>query len=80
VPHTYNFSSFGAGRSTLTFNAAEGNADPDGNGPAPPLTFENPDFNLKSLRAKVVFRDLSAMFSARGNDVLLVKLAYWIGR
>ena len=112
APRTYDFSAFGTGRSTLTFNAADNQytADPDGNGPAPPLTFDNPDFNLKSLRANVVFRwelkpgsklyavwtriqeddrfpgdfrlgrDLSAMFSARGDDVFLVKLAYWIGR
>jgi hypothetical protein len=112
APRTYDFSSFGTGRSTLAFNAANGQytADPDGNGPANPLTFDNPDFNLKSLRANLVFRwelrpgsnfyavwtrmqkddrfpgdfrlgrDLSAMFSARGDDVFLVKLAYWIGR
>jgi hypothetical protein len=112
APRTYDFSSFGTGRSTLAFNTANGQytADPDGNGPANPLTFDNPDFNLKSLRANLVFRwelrpgsnfyavwtrmqkddrfpgdfrlgrDLSAMFSARGDDVFLVKLAYWIGR
>jgi hypothetical protein len=112
APRTYNFTPFGTGRSTLTFNAVDGKytADPDGDGPAAPLTFDNPDFNLKSLRANVVFRwelkpgsnfyavwtrtqeddrfpgnfrlgrDLSAMFSARGDDVFLVKLAYWIGR
>jgi len=112
APRTYNFSSYGTGRSTLTFNAAERQytADPDGNGPASPFTFDDPDFNLKSLRANLVFRwelkpgstfygvwtriqeddrfpgdfrlgrDLGAMFSARGDDVFLVKLAYWIGR
>lgn len=112
APRTYDFSSFGNGRSTLTFNAADNQytADPDGNGSAPSLTFDNPDFNIKSLRANAVFRwelkpgsnlyvvwtrmqeddrfagdfrlgrDLSAMFSARGDDVFLVKIAYWIGR
>ncbi|HEX7792769.1 MAG TPA: DUF5916 domain-containing protein, partial [Vicinamibacterales bacterium] len=112
APRTYDFSSFGSGRSTLTFNASDNQytADADGNGPAPSLTFDNPDFNIKSLRANAVFRwelkpgsnlyvvwtrmqeddrypgdfrlgrDLSAMFSARGDDVFLVKIAYWIGR
>jgi hypothetical protein len=112
APRTYNFSTYGSGRSTLAFNAAERlyTADPDGAGPAAPFTFDDPDFNLKSLRANMVFRwelkpgstfygvwtriqeddrfpgnfrlgrDLGAMFSARGDDVFLVKLAYWIGR
>jgi hypothetical protein len=112
APRTYDFSSFGGGRSTLIFNAADNQytADADGTGPAPSLTFDNPDFNIKSLRANAVFRwelkpgsnlyvvwtrmqeddrypgdfrlgrDLSAMFSARGDDVFLVKIAYWIGR
>jgi hypothetical protein len=112
TPRTYDFSSYGAGRSTLVFNRAERQyvADPDGDGPAAPFTFSDPDFNLKSLRANLVFRwelkpgstfygvwtriqrddrfpgdfrmgrDLSAMLSARGDDVFLVKLAYWIGR
>jgi hypothetical protein len=25
-------------------------------------------------------RDAAALFSARGNDVFMIKLAYWIGR
>ena len=112
APRTYDFSAYGIGRSTLSFdsNARQLTVDPDGNGPAVPFTFDDPDFNLKSLRANLVFRwelkpgstfygvwtriqqddrfpgdfrlgrDLSAMFSARGDDVFLVKLAYWIGR
>ncbi len=30
--------------------------DPDGNGPAPPFTFNDPNFNFKSLRVNAVFR------------------------
>ncbi len=30
--------------------------DPDGNGPAAPFSFGNPDFNYKSLRVNAVFR------------------------
>jgi hypothetical protein len=30
--------------------------DPDGSGPADPFAFENPDFNVKSLRGTVVLR------------------------
>jgi hypothetical protein len=30
--------------------------DPDGPGPAPVFTFDNPDFNVKSLRVNAVFR------------------------
>jgi hypothetical protein len=31
-------------------------ADPDGSGPAQPITFDNPDFNTKSLRGNAVLR------------------------
>jgi hypothetical protein len=30
--------------------------DPDGQGAAPAFTFDNPDFNYKSLRGTIVFR------------------------
>jgi hypothetical protein len=84
--------------------------DPDGDGPASPFSFRDPDFNLKSARINAVFRyelkpgstfyavwtrqqedvrypgnfalgrDAGAMAGAPGDDVFLVKLAYWIGR
>ena len=74
------------------------------------FTFDNPDFNLKSLRLNTVFRwemkpgstfyavwtrqqeddsragqfalgrDARGVFSAPGDDVFLVKIAYWLGR
>ena len=44
APRTYDFSSFGTGRSTLTFNAADNQytADPDGNGPARTVDVRQP--------------------------------------
>src|SRR5262249_25130491 len=30
--------------------------DPDGDGPAQPFTFGNPDFNFKSVRVNAIFR------------------------
>jgi hypothetical protein len=86
-------------------------ADPDGtDGAAPAFSFDDPDFNLKSLRVNAVFRwemkpgstfyavwtrqqqdvsrpgvfapshDLREMFGAPGDDVVMVKMAYWVGR
>jgi uncharacterized protein DUF5916/cellulose/xylan binding protein with CBM9 domain len=111
-PRAFDFSSYGAGASTLSHDAAARRytADPDGTGPSSSFTIDDPDFNLKSLRVNAVFRwelkpgstvygvwtrqqqdtrfpgdfrlgrDASHLFSARGDDVILVKMAYWIGR
>ena len=79
-------------------------------GAAPPFTFDNPDYNFKSLRVNAVLRweirpgsnfyavwtrqqqdfsnpgvfapgrDIPAMLGAHGDDVILFKIAYWIGR
>ena len=111
-PRTYDFLEYGRPGHPLTYDASSETytADPDGSGSAPPLTFDNPDFNFKSLRLSAVFRwelkpgsalyvvwtrqqedsahpgdfsfarDARALFAAPGDDVVLVKLAYWIGR
>jgi len=86
-------------------------ADPDGPaGTAPAFTFDDPDYNFKSLRVNAVLRwemrpgsnfyavwtrqqqdlsdpgvfsprhDIHRMFGAPGDDVILFKIAYWIGR
>lgn len=57
-PRTYDFTSYGTAASTLALDAAAQRytADPDGGGPASPFTFDDPDFNLKSLRLNTVFR------------------------
>lgn len=111
-PRTYNFLQYGQHGSTLTHEAAleRYTADPDGPGPAPPLSFDDPDFNLKSLRINSVFRwefrpgstlfavwtrlqqdkaypgsfntgrDMRMLVAAPSDDVIMLKLAYWLGR
>jgi hypothetical protein len=111
-PRAFDFTSYGAGASTLSLDAAAHSytADPDGAGPSSSFTFTDPNFNLKSLQVNAVFRwelkpgstiygvwtrqqrdtsfpgdfrlgrDASHMFSAPGDDVILVKMSYWIGR
>jgi hypothetical protein len=59
---SYDFDVYGTNGSTLEErldehgNAASYVADPDGSGPAQPLSFDNPDFNFKSLRGNAVLR------------------------
>ena len=111
-PRTLDFSRYGTGASTLSYDAATRiyTADPDGTGDASSFAFADPDFNLKSLRVNAVFRwevkpgstfyavwtrqqqdlaypgtfspgrDVPRMFGAAGDDVVLVKFAYWLGR
>ncbi|UCD23127.1 MAG: carbohydrate binding family 9 domain-containing protein [Gemmatimonadota bacterium] len=59
-PRTYNFLMYGIdGESTLDFDRASNTytVDPDGDaGPADPITFANPDFNIRSLRSNLVMR------------------------
>jgi hypothetical protein len=113
APRTFDFLPYGAGASRVALDEAanEYSVDPDGpDGAARPITFGNPDFNLKSLRLNAVFRwelkagstfyavwtrqqqdlsnpgvfvpgrDAASMFRAPGDDIVLVKMAYWIGR
>jgi hypothetical protein len=111
-PRTFDFLEYGAPGSSLTYDASEEEytADPDAGGAAPPITFDNPDFSLRSLRLSAVFRwemkpgsalflvwtrqqqdeaypgtfavgrDTKALFAAQGDDVVMIKIAYWIGR
>ena len=112
-PRTFDFLEYGsAGRSlNLDIPSNVYSVDPDGTtGDAPAFTFDNPDFNLKSLKFNAVFRwemkpgstfyavwtrqqederdpghfvfgrDARRLFAAQGDDVFLVKIAYWIGR
>ncbi|MBW3563657.1 MAG: carbohydrate binding family 9 domain-containing protein [Acidobacteria bacterium] len=83
--------------------------DPDGSGPAQPFSFQNPDFNVRSLRGNVVVRwefrpgsaaylvwtqnraeralvgdfdagrDFDALLGLDADDVILVKVSYWLG-
>jgi hypothetical protein len=111
-PRTYDFLQYGSASSSIAYDSAARRftVDPDGSGPAGSFGFDNPDFNLKSLRVNSVFRwefrpgstfyavwtrqqldngqpgdfslgrDARALLSARGDDVFLVKFAYWIAR
>jgi hypothetical protein len=111
-PRSFDFLSYGTGIGDLFYDpiARSYDVDPDGPGAAPRFTFDDPDFNFKSLRMNAVFRwelkpgstfyavwtrqqqdfaspgtfaigrDTSALFSAPGDDIFLVKMAYWIGR
>ena len=53
-PKSYTFLHYGEGGST--FDPATLVADPDGDGPAPPLALPDLNFNFKSLRGTAVFR------------------------
>lgn len=53
-PKSYDFNVFGEGEST--FDEENYTADPDGSGPAEPISIGNPDFNYKSLRGNAVLR------------------------
>jgi Domain of unknown function (DUF5916) len=54
---SYAFNRFGDGASTITFTEGTYRADPDGDtGAAPAISFDNPDFNFKSLRGNAVLR------------------------
>ena len=99
------------GSDTGTIAASDGQyvVDPDGSGAAPTFTFDDPDFNFRSLRGNAVLRwefrpgstlylvwthqrsdqepigtmdlhrDITALLKAPADNVLLVKLSYWIG-
>jgi hypothetical protein len=55
-PDTYTFNRYGEGSSTITKNQEAYTVDPDGPGNAAPFSFDDPDFNYKSLRGNVVLR------------------------
>ena len=54
---TFDFNFFGRDNgSTIAFADGVYTVDPDGPGPAAPLSFRDPDFSLKSMRGTVVLR------------------------
>jgi hypothetical protein len=58
-PKTFDFLRYGTDNgSTISFDTEsnEYTADPDGDGLAEPITFENPDFRFRSLRSNLVVR------------------------
>ncbi len=58
APRTYQFTAYGQGGSTIVTDPATGQitVDADGDGPAPALSYANPDFRRRSLRSNVVLR------------------------
>lgn len=53
---SFDFNAFGEGGSTIVPSGDSYQVDPDGAGPAPSFTLDDPDFNYKSLRGTVVLR------------------------
>jgi hypothetical protein len=53
---SFDFNRYGDGASTIDFENGTYVADPDGDGPAPAISFDNPDFSIKSLRGNAVLR------------------------
>ena len=109
-PRTFDFVEYGGPLRPLSLDGSRYTVTPDVERGAPAFTFDDPDFNVKSLKINAVFRwelkpgstvyavwtrqqqdsanpgrfafgrDARALFGARGDDVFLVKMAYWIGR
>ena len=55
-PDTYTFNTYGENGSTVTETNDTYTIDPDGAGPAASFSFDDPDFNFKSLRGNLVLR------------------------
>ncbi|HLF20144.1 MAG TPA: DUF5916 domain-containing protein [Bacteroidota bacterium] len=55
-PRTFNFNEYGENGSTISHAAGTYTVDPDGPGPTAPFSFDDPDFNFKSLRGNAVLR------------------------
>jgi hypothetical protein len=55
-PKTYDFNVYDGAASTISLQDEEYEVDPDGPGPADSFTFDDPDFNLISLRGNAVLR------------------------
>jgi hypothetical protein len=57
-PNSKKYSLYGENNSTITYDAVDNSytIDADGNGPAQANSFDNPDFNFKSIRGNAVLR------------------------
>jgi hypothetical protein len=56
APRTFDFTTYGAGGSTLVDSSGVFTIDADGAGAAPSFTLKNPDFDFHSLRGSSVLR------------------------
>ena len=55
-PRSWNWDVYGKDQGTVTETDGRYEVDPDGEGPAAPFHFGNPDFNVRSLRGNAVLR------------------------
>jgi hypothetical protein len=57
-PKSDQYSVYGENGSIVSYNKDDNTytVDPDGNGPSAAFTFDNPDYNFKSIRANLVLR------------------------
>ncbi len=56
-PKSFEYNVYGVGDSTISYENGMYTVNPDGpSGPSQPFSFNNPDFNLKSLRGTIVLR------------------------
>ena len=55
-PGTFDFDTYGDDKSTIKYEEGEYTVDPDATGPAESFSFNNPDFNVKSVRGTIVLR------------------------
>ncbi|MEX0647254.1 MAG: DUF5916 domain-containing protein [Balneolaceae bacterium] len=56
APASYDFDIYGEETGTISSGNGEYTVDPDGNGPADSFSFQNPDFNFRSIQGNAVFR------------------------
>ena len=58
APRTFTFRRYGLADTSLSYDsmARQYHVDPDGFGPASSFSFDDPDFNFKSLRLNAIFR------------------------
>ncbi|MEX2363375.1 MAG: DUF5916 domain-containing protein, partial [Balneolaceae bacterium] len=56
TPYTFEFDEYGVDKGTITKNNEVFTVDPDGAGSSPEFTFEDPDFNFRSIQGNAVFR------------------------
>jgi hypothetical protein len=55
-PRSFDFVTYGTGGSAIASSGLTYTVDPDGAGLAAPFSFDNPDFNFRSLRGNAVLR------------------------
>lgn len=55
-PRTFEFAEYGEEKGTITQDDGTYTIDPDGSGSSAEFSFENPDFNFRSIQGNAVFR------------------------